>query len=110
VDQARTSLTFSNIYQENEFWALTSTVADNGYAGLTIVPRWGKFIPGANETTRLTLTATTIFYNCDLADCTTLEWTTTSGGKGDFAALLKDALSTNTRHLLGLHHDPYVSL
>lgn len=27
--------------QQNEFWPLISTVASNGYAGLTIVPRWG---------------------------------------------------------------------
>ncbi|KAF2423714.1 hypothetical protein EJ08DRAFT_700958 [Tothia fuscella] len=78
--------------QENEFWPVVSSVANNGYAGLTIVPRW----------------ATTIFYNCDTAACTTAEWVTTSGGKGDFAALLKDGLTTNTRHLLGLHHDPFM--
>jgi hypothetical protein len=37
------SIIFSiNDAQENEFWPLVSTVADNGYAGLTIMPRWGK--------------------------------------------------------------------
>lgn len=35
---------FSNQPQENEFWPLISTVASNGYAGLTIVPRWGKLV------------------------------------------------------------------
>ena len=78
--------------QQNEFWPLTSTVESNGYAGLTIVPRW----------------ATTIYYNCDLPACTTLEWVNTSGGSGDFTALLADAKSTNVRHLLGLHHDPFM--
>jgi hypothetical protein len=78
--------------QQNEFWPLISTVASNGYDGLTIIPRW----------------ATTIFYNCDLPACTTDEWVQTSGGKGDFAALLKDARMTNVRHLLGLHHDPFM--
>ncbi|TLD27556.1 hypothetical protein E2P81_ATG10844 [Venturia nashicola] len=77
---------------ENEFWPLTSTVAGNGYAGLLIIPRW----------------ATTIFFNCDLPACTTSEWVKTSGGSGDFAALLVDAKATNVRHLLGLHHDPFM--
>ncbi|QDS77798.1 hypothetical protein FKW77_005623 [Venturia effusa] len=77
---------------ENEFWPLITTVARNGYDGLLIIPRW----------------ATTIFFNCDLPACTTLEWVDTSGGKGDFNALLVDAKETNTRHLLGLHHDPFM--
>lgn len=78
--------------QQNEFWPLISTVASNGYAGLEIIPRW----------------ATTIFYNCDLPDCTTAEWVNTSGGKGNFTNLLNDARTTNVRHLLGLHHDPFM--
>ncbi|KAF1348161.1 hypothetical protein BDV97DRAFT_299295 [Delphinella strobiligena] len=77
---------------ENEFWPLISTVAANGYAGITIVPRW----------------ATTIYYNCDLPNCTTAEWIATSAGSGDFTNLLNDARSTNVRHLLGLHHDPFM--
>jgi hypothetical protein len=76
----------------NEFWPLISTVAANGFAGLTIMPRW----------------ATTIFYNCDLPACTTAEWVNTSGGSGDFNALLADAKATNTRHLLGLHQDGFM--
>jgi len=76
----------------NEFWPLTSTVAANGYAGLTILPRW----------------ATTIFFNCDTAACTTAEWVNTSGGKGDFAALLANAKATNIRHLFGLHQDGFM--
>ncbi|OCL10265.1 hypothetical protein AOQ84DRAFT_430940 [Glonium stellatum] len=77
---------------DHPFWALTSTVANNGYAGLIIVPRW----------------ATTIYYNCDTPDCTLAEWVATSGGSGDFTSLLNDARATNTRHLLGLHGDPYM--
>jgi len=77
---------------QNPFWPLTSTVASNGYAGLTIIPRW----------------ATTIYYNCDLPACTLSEWINTSGGSGDFDALLADAKATNTRHLLGLHWDPFM--
>lgn len=78
--------------QQNEFWPLVSTVASNGYDGLEIIPRW----------------ATTMFYNCDLPDCTTAEWTQTSGGKGGFSALLNDARTTNVRHLLKLRHDPFM--
>lgn len=76
----------------NEFWPLTSTVAANGWAGLTILPRW----------------ATTIFYNCDTSSCTVAEWVNTSGGSGDFTALLADAKATNTRHLFGLHQDGFM--
>lgn len=77
----------------NEFWPLISTVASNGYAGLTIMPRW----------------ATTIFYNCDTPACTLAEWIATSAGSGNFSYnLLNDARATNTRHLLGLHHDAFM--
>jgi hypothetical protein len=54
------------------------------------------------------IAATTIYYNCDLAACTLAEWINTSGGSGDFTALLNDARATNVRYLLGLHPDPYV--
>jgi hypothetical protein len=78
--------------QINSFWPLTSTVESNGYSGLTIVPRF----------------ATTIFFNCDSAECTTKEWIETSGGKGDFGNLLSQAKTENTRHLLSLQADPYM--
>jgi hypothetical protein len=69
---------------------LISSVQNNGYAGMVIIPRW----------------ATTIYYNCDLPDCTLQEWIKTSGGSGDFTHLLDNARTTNTWHLLGLHWDP----
>ncbi|KAI4849893.1 hypothetical protein E4T44_03067 [Aureobasidium sp. EXF-8845] len=78
--------------QQNEFWPLISTVAANGYDGLEIIPRW----------------ATTVFFNCDLPACTTAEWVQTSGGKGNFTDLLNDARTNNVRHLMGLHHDPFM--
>lgn len=56
----------------------------------------------------LTEIATTIYYNCDFADCTLKEWIDTSGGSGDFDNLLRDARQTNVRYLLGLHPDPYM--
>lgn len=77
---------------ENEFWPLITNVASNGYAGLEIIPRW----------------ATTIYYNCDTPECTTQEWIDTSGGSGDFNSLLDNARATVSRHLLGLHQDPYM--
>ncbi|KAH7127836.1 hypothetical protein B0J13DRAFT_453912 [Dactylonectria estremocensis] len=77
---------------DNKYWPLISTVASNGYAGLTIVPRY----------------ATTIYYNCDTAACTTLEWINTSGGSGDFTKLLSQAKNDNTRYLLSLQSDPYM--
>ncbi|OWP04291.1 hypothetical protein B2J93_9359 [Marssonina coronariae] len=78
--------------KENEFWPLISTVETDGYAGATVVPRW----------------ATNIYYNCQLPACTVAEWINTSAGKGDWDALLAVEKATNTRHLLGLHHDPYM--
>ena len=77
---------------DSEFWPLITTEEGNGHAGLVVVPRW----------------ATTIYYNCDTADCTLTEWIDASAGKGDFKNLLKDALATNTHHLLGLHPDPFM--
>lgn len=76
----------------NEMWPLMSTVAENGYAGVQINPRW----------------ATNIYYNCQLPDCTVLEWINTSAGSGDWYALLDVEKATNSRHLLGLHHDPFM--
>lgn len=78
--------------QINEHWPLISTVAANGYAGVQINPRW----------------ATNIYYNCAVPDCTVLEWINTSAGDGDFYTLLGIEKETNTRHLLSLHHDPYM--
>ncbi|KAH8802483.1 hypothetical protein F5884DRAFT_683853 [Xylogone sp. PMI_703] len=76
----------------NEMWPLISTVAANGFDGIQINPRW----------------ATNIYYNCHLPDCTVLEWINTSAGNGDWYALLSLEKQTNTRHLLGLHHDPFM--
>jgi hypothetical protein len=77
---------------ENQYWPRYTTVEDNGHAGLCIIPRW----------------ATNIYYNCDTAACTTQEWIATSGGKGNFSDLIKDARATNTRYLFALHADPYM--
>ncbi|RKF82555.1 putative extracellular serine-rich protein [Golovinomyces cichoracearum] len=76
----------------NEMWPLITTVADNGYDGVVIVPRW----------------ATNIFYNCNLPDCTVLEWINTSTGRGDFDTLLAVERETNIRNLFGLHRDPFM--
>jgi len=76
----------------NEHWPLITTVADNGYAGMQITPRW----------------ATSIYYNCNTPDCTVLEWINTSAGKGNINDLLELEKRTNVRHLLTLHHDPFM--
>ncbi|KAK4984019.1 hypothetical protein LTR50_006858 [Elasticomyces elasticus] len=76
----------------NTWWPYISTVASNGAAGLTILPRW----------------PTTIYYNCDLPDCTTLEWINTSAGKGGFPDLLVYEKATTTRYLLALRQDAYM--
>ncbi|TVY84662.1 hypothetical protein LSUE1_G001269 [Lachnellula suecica] len=76
----------------NEHWPLISTVAANGYAGIQITPRW----------------ASNIYYNCNLPACTVAEWKNTSAGVGDFSDLMTIEKNTNVRHLLGLHHDPYM--
>ncbi|RSL61026.1 hypothetical protein CEP54_006446 [Fusarium duplospermum] len=87
-DNTRTPLKNPN----SKFWPLISSVEGNGYDGLVIVPRF----------------ATTIYYNCDTAECTTKEWIDTSGGSGDFTNLLDNARTENTRYLLGLQADPYM--
>jgi hypothetical protein len=71
---------------------LHSTVADNGYVGLNIMPRW----------------PTAIYYDCDTQACTTQEWTDTSVGTGKFTDLLTFEKDTTSRYLLGLRHDPYM--
>ncbi|GAM86502.1 hypothetical protein ANO11243_045160 [Dothideomycetidae sp. 11243] len=76
----------------NEFWPLVTNMSVNGYDGMVVMPRW----------------ATTIYYNCDTPDCTTTEWIKTSAGVGNFTNLLNDARTTNTRHLLSLHQDPFM--
>jgi hypothetical protein len=75
---------------QSNYWPIISTVADNGYDGLVIMPRW----------------STTIFYDCNTQACTTAEWVDTSGGSGNFAALLTDAKNEHGRHIFQLHQDP----
>lgn len=78
---------------DHPYWTLTSTVDDNGYAGLEIIPRY----------------ASAIYYNCDLPACTSLQWSAVSSSNAnDFNALMANERVVNSRHLLGLHHDPYM--
>jgi hypothetical protein len=76
----------------NEYWPLITNVSANGYAGLTVVPRWP--LP--------------IYYNCDVAACTQQEWLDTSGGWGTFTDLIDFHRTTYSRHLLSLRHDPFM--
>jgi hypothetical protein len=76
--------------QQNQFWPAISNRAVNGYPGLVIIPRW----------------ATSIYYNCDLPECTLNEWINTSNGSGNYQTLLDKARERNTLLLMGLHWDP----
>jgi hypothetical protein len=79
--------------QNNKYWPLITTVANNGYAGLVIVPRF----------------ATMIYYNCHTPECTTKEWEDTSqGASGGWQGLLDLSRTDNTRNLLSLQADPYM--
>ncbi|KAL4737832.1 hypothetical protein BDV11DRAFT_206477 [Aspergillus similis] len=77
---------------ENEMWPYFTTEAADGFAGMQVNPRF----------------ATRIYYNCDTPACTTQEWIDTSAGAGDFNDLLDTERAEVLRHLLGLHHDPYM--
>ncbi|KAG9231452.1 hypothetical protein BJ875DRAFT_382932 [Amylocarpus encephaloides] len=77
---------------QSEHWALITNVADNGYAGIQVTPRW----------------PTNIYYNCDLPDCTTQEWIDFSAGWGTFADLLNYEKGVTSRYLYGLRHDGYM--
>ncbi|KAJ9624482.1 hypothetical protein H2203_005217 [Taxawa tesnikishii (nom. ined.)] len=87
-DNSRPSL----LNPTNPYWALISDMPSNGYAGLTIIPRW----------------PTTIYYNCDLPACTTQEWIDTSAGSGSFTDLLDYERFITSRYLLALRQDPYM--
>ncbi|KAH8686270.1 hypothetical protein BGZ61DRAFT_533827 [Ilyonectria robusta] len=76
----------------NPYWPLTSTVAANGYDGLTIVPRF----------------STAIYFNCHTMECTLNEWIATSAGKGTYFDLLASSKASTIRNLLALQSDPYM--
>jgi len=76
----------------NQHWPLISTTSRNGYSGLTITPRW----------------PTTIYFDCDLPDCTLQEWIDTASGQGTFDDLLTFERRTTSRYLLGLRKDGYM--
>lgn len=75
---------------DNEHWPLISTVPANGYAGMTIVPRF----------------VGPIYYDCDKSACTTQEWIDTSGGSGSFSNLLAYIKDSQIRNYMSLRHDP----
>ena len=78
--------------QQNQMYLYKTTVAADGFDGFNVIPRY----------------ATRIYYNCDTAACTTLEWQQTSAGVGDFSELLNYERRDTTRQLFGLHHDGYM--
>lgn len=77
---------------QNQHWPLVTNVANNGYAGLYVIPRW----------------ATHIYYNCDVPACDVQEWVVTSAGTNSYSAMMDTVRAMNSRYLFGLRHDPYM--
>ncbi|KAF3929959.1 hypothetical protein AA313_de0205982 [Arthrobotrys entomopaga] len=78
---------------ESPFWPLITTIANNGFDGYQVTPRW----------------ATRIYFNCNTPACTTLEWQQTSGGgSSSFDDLLEYEQESTSNNLLSLMHDPYM--
>ena len=86
-DNSRPVLLNTNVH-----WPLTTSSEQNGYSGLTVVPRW----------------PTAIYFDCDLPDCTLQEWKDTASGQGTFDDLLTFERTTTSRYLLGLRKDGYM--
>jgi hypothetical protein len=80
------------VNQQNPHYPYVTSLDADGFAGFQVNPRW----------------PTRIYHNCDTAACTTQEWIDTSAGVGDFNDLLAAEKADTTRHLLGLHRDPYM--
>ncbi|PYI01133.1 extracellular serine-rich protein [Aspergillus sclerotiicarbonarius CBS 121057] len=87
-DNTRSAL----LNQQNDMWPYWTNNVTDGFDGMQVNPRF----------------ATRIYYNCDTPDCTVQEWIDTSGASGDFDTLLATEKAEVMRHLLGLHHDPYM--
>jgi len=75
--------------QQNYMWPYTTDVASNGFAGITVIPRWSL----------------RIYYNCDTPACTLQEWIDTSAGSGDFNNLMASERADTMRHFFGLYRD-----
>lgn len=88
-DNARPIL-MDRVDRKSPFHPILSNVAENGYAGVWIVGRWGS----------------SIYYNCDLPACVNKEWKAIAKGSGDFNAQLEYEKGVNAKNLLGLRWDP----
>lgn len=84
-DNSRTPL----LNQQNRMWPYTTNVANDGFAGITVIPRWPS----------------RIYYNCDTPSCTLQEWIDTSAGTGDFNNLMAHEKADFMRHFFGLSRD-----
>jgi hypothetical protein len=78
--------------RKSDFHPIITNVKENGYDGAYIIGRFGS----------------SIYYNCDLPECTNTEWKAIAGGTGDFNAQLEYEKNTNAKYLLGLRWDPYM--
>lgn len=87
-----------------------STVGLNGYAGIQITPRWASniYYNVSHPNNQLVSILTSFPMQCNYADCILAEWKAVSNGTGDMYELLAIEQETNVRHLLGLHHDPFM--
>ena len=78
--------------QQNYMWPYITNVANDGFAGIVVIPRWSL----------------RIYYNCDTPACTLQEWIDTSAGSGDFNNLMAQERADTMRHLFGLYRDGYM--
>ncbi|KAF3922954.1 hypothetical protein ABW20_dc0101875 [Dactylellina cionopaga] len=80
--------------QQNDRWPLITTVADNGYPGLVIIPRW----------------ANRIYFNADGVASDIQEWLDVSPTQAtnSMTNLLSIERATTAQYLLGLYHDPFM--
>lgn len=77
------------VNQQNSMWPYITSVANDGFAGMTVIPRWPL----------------RIYYNCDTPACTLQEWIDTSAGTGDFNNLMAQEKADTMRHFFGLRRD-----
>jgi len=79
----------------NPYWPIETVRATGGTATVAIIPRWATFV----------------FYNCATSKCDQAEFTSTKPESvlGGLATdLWKESKIIATRHLLALHHDPFM--
>jgi len=77
---------------QNTMWPIISNMAEYGFEGFNIIPRWPS----------------RIYYNCDTPRCTLQEWTETGNGNGDFVNLMNEERKDVMRYFFGLYREGYM--